>query len=411
MAPPIETSDQPPVIVLGTGVSALGVLRILGRDGIATIIAERSDPLLRRSRWFRPLPRGVVPLGDQPLAEWLATSPLERAVLLPCSDHRVSEVAALPGALRERFRASVPTTETLGRFVDKGGFAELLQTTGVAHPYSKPIGTPRDFDDAPEDVFANAMLKPRDSQSFIQQFHTKALPVSSRADAVVQLARVREAKLDVILQEYIPGPATAHFFVDGFVDRFHTVRAVFVRQRLRMYPLDFGNSTAMVSVRPETAAGAVHSVVSLLTGAGYRGVFSAEFKRDPRDGVFKILEVNTRAWWFVEFAARCGVDVCRMAVDDALDRPVPTLTEYAIGKTLVHPYYDYWACKALRRDGALTAAGWLRSWTGAMQPVFEWQDPAPGMLALAGTLGGFLRSRLARVTRTRRTPRESHAET
>jgi len=47
-------------------------------------------------------------------------------------------------------------------------------------------------------------------------------------------------------------------------------------------------------------------------------VFSAEFKFDERDGLFKILEVNARPWWYVDFAARCGVDVCRMAYRDAL---------------------------------------------------------------------------------------------
>jgi predicted ATP-grasp superfamily ATP-dependent carboligase len=393
----VDGSDSPPVIVLGTGVTALGVLRILGRGGLRPIVAEASDRLLRQSRWYRSS-ADIPPLVGQSLEEWLTSVPIERAVLLPCSDHRVSQVAALPASLAERFPASVPSSPTLARFVDKGLFAELLNEAGVPHPFSKPVADARDLDDVPELIFATAMMKPRDSQSFVAHFRTKALAVSSRREAVEQMQRTREAGFEVILQEYIPGPATNHYFVDGFVDRHGTVRAVFVRQRLRMYPFDFGNSTAMVSVPPDAAAQAVESITSLLKSVGYRGIFSAEFKRDARDGIFKILEVNTRAWWFIEFAARCGVDVCRMAYDDALGRPVETIERYEIGRTLVFPYYDYYACASLRREGKLSTWGWLRSWTGAMQPVFQLEDPVPGLSSFGQTVATFVRARVGRAT-------------
>jgi predicted ATP-grasp superfamily ATP-dependent carboligase len=404
MSTHIGRPDRPPVIVLGTGVTALGTLRIFGRDGITPIVADSGDALLRSSRWYRKLPPGIEPLGTRVLADWLAALPIDRAVLLPCSDHRVSQVAALPAALRERFPASVPTPQTLSYFVDKGEFAPLVGAMGVAHPFSKPLADARDLDDVPDAVLADAMLKPRDSQSFIEYFLTKALRVSSRAEAVTQLARVREAGFAVILQEYIPGPPTEHFFIDGFIDRHTTVRAVFVRRRLRMFPLDFGNSTAMVSVEPSAAAQAVAAITSLLQRVGYRGIFSAEFKRDPRDGVFKILEVNTRAWWYVDFAARCGVDVCKMAYQDALNEPVETVEHYDVGRPLVFPYHDYFACKELRREGRLSVRAWIRSWIGAMQPVFQLQDPAPGLLALARTMTGLVRNRVGRALFSRPAP-------
>jgi predicted ATP-grasp superfamily ATP-dependent carboligase len=389
--------DRPPIIVLGTGITALGTLRALGRGGLAPLVADTLDPLLRSSRWYRPVSADRPLIEGQELASWLAALKIDRAVLMPCSDHSVIEVAALPPRLRERFPASVPGARTLDRFVDKGLFAELLRTAGVPRPFSKPISVSSDLDDVPDSVLSSAILNPRDSQAFIAHFHTKALYVASREDAVAQLARVRAAGFPVILQEYIPGPPSEHYFVDGFIDRHQTIRAVLVRQRLRMHPIDFGNSTAMVSIEPTVAAPAVAFISSLLTVANYRGMFSAEFTRDPRDGIFKILEVNARAWWYVDFAARCGIDVCRMAYEDALDRPVRSVEHYAVGRRLVYPYYDYEACKALRAGGELSAWGWIRSWLGAMQPVFQLEDPVPGTLAMMRTLGGSIRRRLAHL--------------
>ncbi len=389
---------SPPVLVLGSGITPLGVIRCLGRSGIRPFCVDAVDPWVPRSRWYEGLPRpgGEKDLSSEAFAGWLEGLPLEQAVLMPCSDSWTVRVASLEAGIRERFRASLSAPSTLGHYVDKGPFADLLCRTGTPHPWSHVLEAPTDLDSLPDAVFSSAILKPRDSQRFFKRYGVKAFHVRSREDAKGQLVELLSAGFPVILQEYVPGPARNHYFVDGFIDRSGTVRAVFVRQRLRMFPPDFGNSTYMVSVTPDAAAPAVRSITSLLTADAYRGIFSAEFKQDARDGTFKLLEVNARPWWYVEFAARCGVDVCRMAYEDALERPVASVTDYAVGRRLVYPYYDLPACVALRRRGELSVWGWTRSWAGAAQPVFMWRDAWPAVrdswTVGRGFVGGRLRA-------------------
>ncbi|HET7188900.1 MAG TPA: hypothetical protein VFI52_12140 [Gemmatimonadaceae bacterium] len=382
------------MIVLGSGITPLGVIRVLARDRLQPIVAETSDPLLRRSRWFRAIP-GATPLGtDTGLGTWLAQIPVDSAVLMPCSDSWAREVASLEPALRTRFPASITTPDTLERFVDKGRFSALLRETDTPHPWTTCVDSASDLATLPSDAFESAILKPRDSQRFMRRFGVKACHVRSREHAIEKWQMLIDEGFPVVLQQYIKGPATNHFFVDGFIDRAGVLRAVFVRQRLRMYPLDFGNSTYMVSRRPEDAAPAVASIAALMRHVNYRGMFSAEFKLDERDGRFKLLEVNARAWWYVEFAAYCGVDVCRMAYEDALGLAVPSVERYDVGRTLVYPYFDYFACTELRRSGELSGWRCLRSWLGARQPVFQLRDPVPGLRSFFGTARLFLGRRL-----------------
>jgi len=174
------------------------------------------------------------------------------------------------------------------------------------------------------------------------------------------------------------------------VDRGGTIRALFARRRLRMFPPDFGNSTLMVSV-PRTEVGdAPKTLARLFEELRYRGIFSAEFKQDARDGRFKLLEVNARPWWYVEFAARCGVDVCAMAVRDALGKPIETVDRYTVGRRCVYPYYDLSAVQVERAAGRLGLVAWARSWVGATQPVFRWNDPMPAL----GEVAAMIRRRL-----------------
>jgi predicted ATP-grasp superfamily ATP-dependent carboligase len=195
----------------------------------------------------------------------------------------------------------------------------------------------------------------------------------------------------MMLQDYIPGPPTNHYFIDGFIDKTGVVRAMLARQRLRMSPPDFGNSTFMVTVPLSDTGDAASTLKKLFADIHYRGIFSAEFKRDERDGVFYLIEVNARPWWYVEFAARCGVNVCRMAIDDALGKPVQTVSGYAIGRRCVFPYYDLQAVRDERAAGRLGLLGWVRSWLGPYQPVFRWSDPLPAVAEVVVLLGARLR--------------------
>ena len=387
-------SDDPPVLILGSGITALGVQRVLGRRGIPYYNAGGDDPLLKRSRWYRPLPDGWTAPTSDDLEAWLSRVDLPRAVLFPCSDRWAMSVARIAHQPGDRFPASVPCPEALQRLVDKESFHEALLEFEIPHPWTVEVSGPGDIESLPDDRFVDLFFKPRDSQRFMELFGVKALRVTCAGDALGKLAELGTGDFGLVLQEYIPGPATNHYFIDGFRDSTGEIATLFARQRLRMYPPDFGNSSLMKSVPLDQVAGAVTSLRRLLDGVGHRGVFSAEFKRDPRDGEFKILEVNARAWWYVEFAEQCGVDVCGMAYADALGRPVGEVHEYAVGRRCVYPYHDYFICQDLRRHGELSLRAWASSWVGAHQPVFQWADPWPGLRTTLGVLSGRLGKRL-----------------
>ncbi len=381
-----------PVLVFGTGLTVLGAIRLLHRSGTPFWVVGDGGELAGRSRWFRTAPpstSGADPAND--LAEYLSGLPFERAVLLPCSDAWVQRVAAVAAQVGPRFVASVSAPETLDRLVDKWHLAEILQELGLPHPRTVAIAATQDPASVPEEVLRGAFMKPRDSLNFFARFGVKAFRISSRAELRECLGRLAGTGLEVQLQEYVPGPPGNHYFVDGFRDRNGRVTGTQARRRMRMYPPDFGNSTSFESIPPSDVQPAVDAMTRLLAHLKFRGVFSAEFKRDDRDGVFRLIEVNVRPWWYVEFAGRSGMDVTAMVVRDALGEPVDAAPPSRAGRRCVYPYYDYFACREGLRDGTLTLGGWLWSWASAEQPVFRWSDPWPALSASAQILWGKVR--------------------
>jgi len=232
------------------------------------------------------------------------------------------------------------------------------------------------MDSLPDKDFEGAILKPLSSVRFAGTYGVKGFLVNDRGEA---LRRMEGIEFPMMLQEFIPGPADAGYFVEGFIDRKGRTCALFARRRLRMYPPRLGNSTFMVSVPVEEVAGAVAPLQHLLEAVDYRGIFSAEFKYDERDGFFKLLEINARPWWYVDAPAGAGMDVCRMAYRDGLNLPVEPVAGYASGQYLGFLPNDIRAWREQRRAGGPNFWSWLRSWRRAKSTPFCWNDPVPAL--------------------------------
>jgi len=272
----------------------------------------------------------------------------------------------------------------------------LLDAIDIPRPLTLIMDDPSHLERFAGARFPDLFLKPVDSASFMRRYRVKACRVHDLDDARAQLARLQADGQRVIMQEYVPGPGSNHFLIDGFADANGDVRALFARRRLRMYPPEFGDSTHMISVPLTEVEPAVRSLRAILAAIRYRGIFSAEFKVDARDGTFKILEINARVWIYVEFAGRCGVDVCTMAFRDALGLPLGEVPSYRSGVRLVSPYKDLAAARYAWSQRQISPGAWLRSWFGAQQPQFNWTDPAPALKEWRDTASALLRLTLRR---------------
>lgn len=373
-------SNGPPPVVLGDGITALGVLRSLGKAGLSPYLASRTGDYTRRSRWVRGRLLSIPESPDpDSLVAHLEQLPLERAVLVPCGDIWCQAVAALPTELRDVYLTSMPDRRVMGLFLDKWLLAEALDRFDVPHPLTRDLSDEAGLAGARTPFF----IKPRYSGSFYKRFGKKAVSIDDPEDAVTAYREITEAGFTAVLQEYVPGETAAHCFVDGFVDREGSIRALFARGRMRIHPPVFGNSSMTFSIPLDTVRDAVANLERLLAGVGYRGAFSAEFKRDPRDGLAKLLEVNCRPWWFIGFAAHCGVDITLMIYRDAVGLPVPRVDSYRVGERCGVLTDDINAYLRLRRADELGLWTWLRSWIGATSSTFALGDPLPTLDSLA----------------------------
>ena len=228
-------TDRTPAFVLGDSFTALGVLQILGRQQIPVFVLTEANSAIRSSRYFAEFTvDGTRCDSPDDLPSFLESLVIERAVLIPCSDEYALAVSRLPEFLQSRFPSSSPDTVTINRLVDKLQLAELMRTLSLPHAESIAVDSADLVRELAAESGRHGFLKPRNSQPFFRDFATKAFWYESEQNALELYEKAVAGGHAMIWQEYVDGPPTRHFYVEGYIDRHGETKATYARRRLRM---------------------------------------------------------------------------------------------------------------------------------------------------------------------------------
>src|SRR5271154_959804 len=123
-----------------------------------------------------------------------------------------------------------------------------------------------------------------------------------------------------MVQELIPGGGSQQFSYCAFFRDGKAVGKMVVR-RTRQHPLQFGRASTYV----ETVDIPVLEELSerFLREIDYYGLVELEYKLDPRDGEYKLLDVNGRTWGYHSLGTSAGVDFPYMLFADQVGESVP----------------------------------------------------------------------------------------
>jgi D-aspartate ligase len=314
----------PPAAVLGVGwVAGLAAIRSLGRMGVRVLAVDhRRSALGFRSRYAEP---HVAPTrrGSEYVA-FLET--LGEAVAFPTHDDDLQTLARSRDILP--LICPFPAWDVLGRIQDKREQVAAAQRVGVDVPRTAVAG---------DDWTFPVLVKPSDPPAFRARFGVKAFRAENGAELAAALERARE--FDPFVQEWIPGGDETLWTAGVYVDEEGEALGTFTGRKLRQTPREIGTArVAEARWRPELADAAI----ALLRELRFWGIAQVEFKLDPRDGRFKLIEVNPRLWEWHGLAAACGVDLPRIAYLDATGRKPPPVRMRGNGKR--------WAITLARRS-------------------------------------------------------------
>jgi D-aspartate ligase len=395
----VSTRVNPvPAVILGGRETAVPVCRSLGRAGVPVIaLGEAEDPI-RDSRYCT---RFVDVAGGENLErswlELLRSEPIQGA-LLPVSDHGAELVARNREELVQLgYLPFEADDDAVLAMLDKGRSYAIADRAGVPTPASVLL---RGVEDLPATAgFAFPCgIKPLEGHLFRERtgIYDKVVVVGSREELVARVEPWLRAGDQLMVTELVEGGDDRIYALFTYLDEHGEPLFTFTNRKLRQDPPHFGvGSYVCHEEQPEV----VELGLRFLREAGMRGLAHVEFKRDARDGRFKLIECNPRFNLSIGLLTACGLDLPLFAYRRLVGEPAPQLEVRRPGLHLWHPVPDLRAARQLRAEGELTWPAWLGSLAHRQRfTLLARDDPRPSLVANARTVGGWL-SRRARKRR------------
>lgn len=189
-------------------------------------------------------------------------------------------------------------------------------------------------------------------------------------------ADVEAFRKQLTFQEYIAGDDRDLWSYHGFADENAEVLTSFIGRKVRTYPTLTGES-AFIEIAHDAELERIGRDVA--KRCPLQGVFKMDFKRDPNNGRWYLLEINARytLWHYV--AASNGVNLMRAAYDYMLDRKLPQATRPEARYRWLSLELDFRAYREMAARGEITLMGWISSIARSrnIYNLFSWRDPNP----------------------------------
>lgn len=376
----------PGAVVIGGYANGVSALRSLARAGVRTaVVLTKVHDIAHHSRYaheshrvmdLHRRPDGLIDLLQDQGKAWRGWA------LIPTNDYALTALAEHRELLSRWYPPTVPTADVVRQVVVKQRTYQAAQEVGVDVPLS--YGPASRVTAQRQDIVYPVVVKPLQGAAFWERFAKKLFVVRSPLELIAAIDQVERAGIAAEVFDLVPGPDQNFYNYTVYLDQQGQPAAEFAFRKLRKAPPFFGVARAAeVADVPELR----EPTIALLQRIGWRGIASAEYKRDPRDGRFRLMEINGRCYLSHALATRCGVNYPLLTWQEHAQRQRVKATRNGWRGVWLHLHADLLYTAVQERGPDWKWGDFIRTYTGPwIDAVWSAADPTPFVAQWRGTL-------------------------
>ena len=398
----MELADKStPVVVINCGLGALAIMRTLGYLGV-DVYGVSADPGAHalRSRYCR---KAFLLSSVRDGGETLAAQLLElranftkKPILIATSDETAIAVAESYDELSQAYLIAQNGGPIVQRLADKMTMFDLAKEHGLPAPHTLLPTTLEETEAYAASVAFPVMLKGAMGNRLYARTGKKMVLAHDQKDLLTQYQLLQDPEQpNLMIQELIPGGDDEVYIFNGYFNAESDCVVGYTGRKIRQFPVHVGcASLGECCWVPEVA----EMTTTFMKKIGYRGILDIGYRRDPRDGKYKVLDINPRVGQaFRLFVSANDLDVVRALYLDQTGQAVPDSPRRE-GRRWIIEDYDLVSSVDYFREGTLSLGAWVRSFSRLEEGAwFAWRDPLPffDMLGrLAKQMGRWLWKRI-----------------
>jgi len=374
------------VVLGGSSAGALGVIRDLSKHDIP-VYAVESDrkQVFIYSKYCKKFICPNAKNHEQAYIDFLVNigkTFKTKAVLMPTGDIESRAILKHKDELISYFHFISSDIEISDILLNKSRFYKFLEKCDIAHPKTYFPDSSSSLEEICENMIFPCILKPVFSARFTSDFKKKAFIAKSKEELINHYNLAKEKNHEIIIQEIIPGDASNMIGLNAYYNEKSEPLGVFIHRRIRQWPADFGNGCFIEHIYQEDIENIVNSLIKKIK---YHGIVDAEFKKDPRDNIYKLIEINSRAWMQISYPNAYGMNIAYQSYLSSIGKNIQINMETKKNNNIkwLYFFYDIRASLHLIKHGKLSIKDWIDSYKCKKKyGIFARDDPLPFLVLL-----------------------------
>lgn len=259
----------------------------------------------------------------QTLANFAAQHPNKIKVLMGCTDDYAALIIRNREALRENYVVPYIGASLMRQLVSKQSFYTLCQCHNIPFPATTICGKTSNLAELEALPFPYPIIiKPSNSIAYWKHSFEGMKKVYT-AENVDEAKQIITTIFDsgypdtLILQDFIPGADAGMRVLTAYCDQNAKVKMMCLGHVMleEHTPMAIGNHAAILTEYDE---GLMQKIKTFLEEIGYTGYANFDIKLDPRDGSYRVFEINLRQGRSNYYVTGAGLNIARYVVQDCV---------------------------------------------------------------------------------------------
>ena len=274
------------------------------------------------------------------LKEFAAQHPAEKKILLGCTDDYAALLIRNREALQQDYTVPYIDAGLMDQLVSKESFYHLCEEHDIPYPKTLMVhGTAEAERLTTIDFAYPIIIKPSSSILYwkhpfdgMQKVYVAQTP--QEAKEIIQTIYASGYPDSLVVQDLIPGADDGMRVLTAYCDRFSKVKMVCLGNVLleEHTPKGVGNHAAILT---EYNRPLMDKLAAFLEAVGYTGFANFDIKYDPRDGSYRVFEINLRQGRSNYYVTGAGINLTKLLVEDRLE-------EKDLGDPVFYQGESYW---------------------------------------------------------------------
>ena len=381
-------------VILGGGINGYGLVRSFSREKIVPLVISEKKDFVYYSKHTVELV-----LNDEHQSYLLEVlhniqkmlNP-QKIIIIPTTDRYVEFIGDNYNVLNDLFLVPQPNWNISQTLLKKSLLYEVAERIKVKFPKTVVVHSIEEAATIDEKLDYPILLKPSLQAGFKNAIGWNVLIIDGKEmkeRIVNQLANSDLKNNSFVFQEIIPGSPSSLYTFTSYSNRESEVLAYSVGRKIRQNPPDAGT---IVSGKVDNNEEMVEMCKRMIKETDYYGFSNIEFKKDDRDGEFKLMEINIRPGIWNYSATASGVNLAKVMYDDLLNHKSSVVVNNKKEIVWANFIFDFYlAVFGFKTRGYKEYGTGLWKWIKSVQgkkvdAIFNFNDPLAGIMYLIGLI-------------------------